>query len=150
MRYLHFRFYPVIYSVITMLVLELKFWTTRNDLKLVGFFANSFLSSFSFFQASFRIETWVSSQLQVSILDDVEARPCLLFRGHETNEYLVQKFIYSSARDWSSKICAKELYYIYFIWSKLAWGWVLGWEGFLNMTEVLKHKPWLTLLRLIT
>ena len=44
-----------------------------------------------FFQASFRIETWVSSQLQVSILDDVEARPCLLFRGHETNQYLVHR-----------------------------------------------------------
>ena len=57
-----------------MLVLELKFWTTRNDLKLVGFLQILFYQDLVFFQASFRIETWVSSQLQVSILDDVEAR----------------------------------------------------------------------------
>ena len=134
-----------------MLLVKLKSWTAQANSRLVGFFANSFLSRFSFFfkhhsglklecQANFKFQSWMM----------LEARPCLLFRGHETNQYLVQKFIYSSARDWSSKICAKDLYYIYFIWSKIAWGWVLGWEGFFNMTEILKHKPPLTLLRAIT
>ena len=49
----------------------------------------------------------------------------------QTNEYLVRKFIYRSARDWSSKICAKKLYYNNCIWSKLALVWVLGGKGFL-------------------
>ena len=49
----------------------------------------------------------------------------------QTNEYLIQNFIYRSPRDWLSKICAKRFYCNNCIWSKLALVWVLGGKGFL-------------------
>ena len=49
----------------------------------------------------------------------------------QTNKYLIQNFIYSSTRDWLSKICAKRFYCNNCIWSKLALVWVLGGKGFL-------------------
>ena len=70
MRYLHFRFYRVIYTVFAMLVVKLKSWTTQDDVRLTGRFANSFGTRFSFFlkhhsglklecQANFKFQSWM-------------------------------------------------------------------------------------------
>ena len=111
-----------------MLVLELKFWTTRNDLKLVGFFANSFLSSFSFFSSI--IQDWNLSVKPTSSFNPgwCWSKTLLLLRQGETNEFFAFVIYYWSASDALSKICAKSSYLCSCRGSKIAWGWVLVWK----------------------